>query len=156
MNKCSKCLKEKELSEFNWKNKAKKKKAVWCKKCHQKYKHQHYLNNKKYYKEKKIKYVKENNRRVNELKNKSCEDCHAKYPSFVMDFHHKNEKEKEDNISKMIKNGVSFEKILEEIKKCILVCANCHRLRTNGVLEERLNSSPLHGEDYRFESDTRY
>lgn len=43
----------------------------------------------------------------------------------ALDFHHKGGN-KEGHVAHLIKN-FSKEKALKEIKKCILVCANCHR-----------------------------
>ena len=34
------------------------------------------------------------------------------------------------HVSAMVTRGVAMEMILEEIAKCDLVCANCHRMRT--------------------------
>lgn len=42
-----------------------------------------------------------------------------------LDFHHPNNKE--INIADATRRGWALEKIMEEIKKCIIVCANCHR-----------------------------
>lgn len=44
-----------------------------------------------------------------------------------LDFHHINPKTKIATISSMIKSRTPRLKILEEIKKCIVLCANCHR-----------------------------
>lgn len=45
-----------------------------------------------------------------------------------MDFDHRPGTEKVRNVAAM--RGCSLKRLLEEIKKCDLVCANCHRLRT--------------------------
>lgn len=42
-----------------------------------------------------------------------------------LEFHHLDTKEKEKSISKMVKH--SWEKIKKEMKKCIVLCSNCHR-----------------------------
>lgn len=47
-----------------------------------------------------------------------------------MEFDHQEGFEKVDTVSKMIGDGYSLQKILDEINKCELVCANCHRMRT--------------------------
>ncbi len=44
----------------------------------------------------------------------------------VYDFHHKNPEEKELGIRPLL--GCVWEKIEKELIKCILVCANCHRI----------------------------
>jgi len=68
---------------------------------------------------------------VNSFKNKQCSDCGIKYPNYVMEFDHRDPKIKYDSINRMIHfHSSSKIKILEEINKCDLVCANCHRLRT--------------------------
>jgi hypothetical protein len=46
-----------------------------------------------------------------------------------MDFDHVNGQEKYMDVSTMCDKGFSKEKILQEIAKCELVCAVCHRIR---------------------------
>jgi L-lysine 2,3-aminomutase len=68
-------------------------------------------------------------KRLAEIKQASgCVDCGEKNP-IVLDFDHLNDKKY--NISRMIHDGFSWKAILKEIKKCEVVCANCHRLRTH-------------------------
>ena len=43
-----------------------------------------------------------------------------------LDFHHINPEEKDNTIAYMIKSS-SIEKLIEEVNKCKLLCANCHR-----------------------------
>jgi hypothetical protein len=59
---------------------------------------------------------------------KPCEDCDISYPSRVMEFHHTNG-DKEYTIASMPGKGVALATLEREIAKCILLCANCHRLR---------------------------
>ena len=54
-----------------------------------------------------------------------CQDCKQTYPMEVYDFHHLDPSQKEGNLN-MMKSQKSYE---AEIKKCILLCANCHRIR---------------------------
>lgn len=63
----------------------------------------------------------------NYKKERSCVDCgySGKENPCVLDFDHLSDKKY--SISRM---NFSIEKVLEEIKKCELVCANCHRIRT--------------------------
>lgn len=89
---------------------------------------QHYLDNKQYYKDKKKRYALENFQKLNQYKDQPCMDCGLKYPSYIMDFDHR--ENKSFNISMRVKTGLSFNRILEEIAKCDLVCSNCHRERT--------------------------
>ena len=55
-----------------------------------------------------------------------CEVCGYDKCSEALDFHHKDLNEKEFNIGQAL-NLRGREKILEEIKKCKILCANCHR-----------------------------
>jgi hypothetical protein len=65
--------------------------------------------------------------RFNALKNKPCADCQGWFEPCQMDFDHRPGTIKYKNVG----NLVHCRKLLmEEIKKCDLVCANCHRLRT--------------------------
>lgn len=43
-------------------------------------------------------------------------------------FHHKDPKKKEYNIPEMVSNRLSLSKIKGEISKCVILCANCHRI----------------------------
>jgi hypothetical protein len=47
----------------------------------------------------------------------------GKYDTSILDFHHLDSSEKSST--------TSIEKLKNEIKKCTVVCANCHRLITN-------------------------
>lgn len=64
---------------------------------------------------------------VNELKSETkCVNC-GEAESCCLEFHHKDPSTKEYEISKMISDCASDERILEEMKKCVVICANCHR-----------------------------
>jgi hypothetical protein len=58
----------------------------------------------------------------------ACADCHEFFPIICMDFDHVRGKKKFDISSKY--DQVSMKALLEEIEKCDVVCANCHRIRT--------------------------
>lgn len=60
-----------------------------------------------------------------------CVECGYKEHPAALEFDHLPGKDKTLNISVMIVvGGFSKGRILEEIAKCELVCANCHRVRT--------------------------
>ena len=68
--------------------------------------------------------------RVMEIKiNTPCFDCGKYYPSYVMDFDHVRGTKK-SGVSSLVSINAPWEEIQEEIDKCELVCANCHRERT--------------------------
>lgn len=53
----------------------------------------------------------------------------------ALDFHHKDPTTKLDSVHRFISNG-QFAKAYEEIKKCVVLCANCHRIHHH---EEKKN-----------------
>lgn len=62
------------------------------------------------------------------LKQAPCQDCGRGYPVECMDFDRRPRTRKSTALS----YGVNYEcrKIVAEVAKCDLVCANCHRIRT--------------------------
>jgi len=56
-----------------------------------------------------------------------CNLCGYKKCDKALEFHHKGQAGKSFNISTVLFNGVSTAKLKNEIRKCIVVCANCHR-----------------------------
>jgi hypothetical protein len=60
----------------------------------------------------------------------SCVDCGISYPNThysVFDFHHLDPSEKDVDWSKLRLR--SWDKIVKELSKCVLLCSNCHRIR---------------------------
>jgi hypothetical protein len=55
-----------------------------------------------------------------------CSNCNNKYHPAIFEFHHKCPQEKVKDPSKML--SLSWERIKNELDKCVLLCANCHRL----------------------------
>jgi len=45
----------------------------------------------------------------------------------ALEFHHPND-DKEHNVADMARCGYSLDKVMKEIKKCKVVCSNCHRI----------------------------
>lgn len=64
------------------------------------------------------------------LKSKPCQDCHQKFPTCCMDFDHRDGTKKKYNVGSMFAHHYSRPLIRAELKKCDLVCSNCHRIRT--------------------------
>lgn len=69
---------------------------------------------------------------LNNLKSAPCLDCKQVFPPFCMEYDHRPGEIKKGLVSAMVAGCRSFESILMEIAKCDLVCANCHRIRTEG------------------------
>jgi len=72
---------------------------------------------------------------VNDYKtqNSVCTDCEISFPPHILDFDHIGDKS--FGISRALQQGTGLDKIKQEIKKCEIVCANCHRQRTYDRLQ---------------------
>jgi hypothetical protein len=78
---------------------------------------------------------------VREAKNKPCTDCGVRYPYYVMEFDHLDADAKHFNVSAGV-TQVSHERLLTEIAKCEVVCANCHAERTHQRKQARKGAKP--------------
>lgn len=56
-----------------------------------------------------------------------CEQCSQSHIA-CLQFHHVDPKEKDMNVCYAVHNGWSKERIIKEIKKCKVLCANCHAI----------------------------
>lgn len=61
-------------------------------------------------------------------KSRPCVDCNIQYNPWVMDLDHRDPQQKIFELSKQ--KACSVKRLLVEIAKCDVVCANCHRERT--------------------------
>ena len=129
MKTCCKCKKNKPVSEFGKYAKAKDGLFPQCKDCKREY-------DKRYYKEKagrKDSIQKSNEARrqarisiIGEyLSNNHCVDC-GESDIRVLDFDHVRGT-KVMEVTKLVATTAPIEKIIEEINKCEVRCANCHR-----------------------------
>ena len=121
---CSKCGLTKSLGEFAKRN---EKLASECKECHKLYAHNHYLNNHDYY------LAKAENRRhslrkwfTNLKRGLKCKNC-GEADWRCLDFNHLDPKTKEMGVANLVNRKAGKQHILEEIAKCVVLCANCHR-----------------------------
>ena len=134
--------------------------SVYCKSCSREYIRGHYDNNKRYYLDKarrRNKKIKKDNRVyiANYLKSHPCVDCGEK-DILVLEFDHKNRTEKRYNISKMLMWKLPLEKLVEEIDKCEVRCANCHRRKTEKEQDSwKLEYAPVAQLDRAFVFETK-
>jgi hypothetical protein len=131
MRKCSKCQEEKPLDQFGKKDKNRL--QNYCKECNKIRCREYYANNKDILKPQiNLARKKRTNKirdYIRDLKSKTpCTDCHKNYPYYVMDFDHQHSKK--FLISQAPTHGMGLDLIKQEIDKCEIVCANCHRIRT--------------------------
>jgi hypothetical protein len=71
-----------------------------------------------------------------------CEICGESDP-VVLEFDHINREEKSKPVSRIISGHASWPKVLEEISKCRVLCANCHRRHTYDQLGHWGKTQPL-------------
>lgn len=129
---CTKCGIEKPISEFNWRNKTQGTRRSECKICHSQYMKQQYQMKKDIVREIKLDF--------------SCQKCGYNKSAAALDFHHLDPNEKDTTIARMTSNRYQLDTVYEEIKKCVVLCANCHREfhdlehKTGITIEEFLDS----------------
>lgn len=133
--KCKKCQQDKEESEFYWRNKEKGIRRTDCKVCCEAARdHTHYYRNHEKYKaltraRNDVARARVRDFVLEYLEGNPCTVCGESDP-VVLEFHHRNSEEKEHNVSKLIKNGWVLQRLKDEIEKCDVVCANCHKRLT--------------------------
>ena len=128
---CIKCKLEKLIKDFPWKQKSKGIRHSRCFTCHREYQKEYYYKNKKrcldnHYKRREIRRKKVIDF-INEEKVKGCTKCSEKRIPAI-EFHHKDPAIKDNNISSMLTGTWSLDSIKKELKKCLRICSNCHRV----------------------------
>jgi len=56
-----------------------------------------------------------------------CQNCGYSKCIEALDFHHRDEEKKDFSISNAFKNYMDWKMIESELRKCVLLCSNCHR-----------------------------
>jgi hypothetical protein len=131
LRRCGRCNQRKPLAEFNWRRRARGQRDNYCRNCRAAYKQEHYAANR-------ARYIAAALRRSQAIARERaaylvrffaehpCVDCGERDP-LVLEFDHLRDK------SFVIAKGLrdhSWQAVLDEIDKCAVVCANCHRRRT--------------------------
>ena len=110
--KCSQCGRELPIDQFYWRDKKAGRRRSECKDCHNGYVKQIYH---------------ERKREIDELKSLlKCAKC-GDGRAYVLDFHHRDPKEKDSTIARLTANQASPERLQTELEKCVCLCSNCHR-----------------------------
>lgn len=128
--KCTRCLEEKKITDFNFKDKRRGKRHIYCRDCTREQVRMHYQAHHDYY-------IRKNRRRRERISREQREwifsylELHpcicGEADPVCLDFDHVRGKKRME-VSRMI--GVySWEAIEKEISKCEVRCANCHRKR---------------------------
>jgi len=74
---------------------------------------------------------------IQEAKDVPCMDCGVRWPFWIMEFDHRDPSKKDFEIGS---EGRQFskQKVKDEMAKCDIVCANCHKDREYKRLQEKL------------------
>lgn len=113
--KCSDCKKNLPLNKFRFSNISKSIRHHKCNNCNQNYNKTIVFRNSCFI--------------YNYLLEHPCVDCGESNP-IVLEFDHDKNNKKEKDISRLISSKCSLDKIVKEIEKCSVRCANCHRIKT--------------------------
>lgn len=122
MKICGKCGAEKSLDDFN-RGRGAQGRHVWCRSCQK----EHYEQNK----DRHLMNVRDSKRRRREWlrslkRGRPCARCNHTGPPGAMHWHHRDPRQKLFSISAAHYNGFSRARVLAEIAKCDLLCADCH------------------------------
>ena len=141
------CGEARPMEMFN--SSASRKRSSYCKPCQSEFSREHYQKNRaRYIERSRARSKRELQWRMGWLKSylreHPCVDC-GETDIMVLEFDHL--RDKTFNVSHGIRN-MSWERVLQEIQKCEVLCGNCHRLRTLRRLDSlryRLLSKPRQG-----------
>lgn len=130
---CPRCTTEKPRAEFGANSARSDGLQTYCKDCTNAYNSQYYATNEKLRlrtKDKNRKTYARNREYIFQfLSTRSCVDCGEDDP-IVLEFDHVDPSNKAADISNLVRHRVSLAKLQEEIDKCVVRCANCHRRKT--------------------------
>lgn len=138
MKVCSKCGITKNETEYFVKDSKTGRLHAQCKLCYKEHRKTYYATHYKKYgdiyreraKMRRTKIKRELQLKlISYLKNKKCVTC-GESDIRVLEFDHINTATKAFGISTAIRNGLEWSRILDEIAKCQVLCANCHKKRT--------------------------
>lgn len=138
MKVCSACLLEKAVDEFNRKGGALQSK---CKACQRVYHRIYYQRNKSRFIAKNRRNKSRQRKRLRtillQFKQRPCQDCGGTFHPWVMELDHREGTIKGAAVANLVSKGCTDARLLEEIEKCDVVCANCHRMRTYRRMYEK-------------------
>jgi hypothetical protein len=130
---CYDCRRFKPVEAFAFQDKSKGTRQGRCRACHAKYRREHYVRNRATYIRQEVarvkRYSEENRPLIREyLRAHPCIDC-GETDIVVLDFDHRDPAAKRYNVI-VLATHKPWSRVLEEIAKCEVRCANCHRKRT--------------------------
>ena len=131
MKTCCTCGETKPLEEFYKQSKAKDGRQSQCRVCQLAYRSRYYKEHQETENARKVAYRNRDKEWYLSLKaGKPCVDCGQVFHPAAMHWDHKDGEVKVKAVARLFNGYRSKEKILAEIAKCELRCANCHAVRT--------------------------
>jgi hypothetical protein len=79
---------------------------------------------------------------LRDLRRVPCTDCGGQFKPYQMDFDHRDPTTKAFKLTAGRAMLMSTKRLLAEVDKCDIVCANCHRVRTRDAERQRPRPSP--------------
>jgi hypothetical protein len=130
---CPKCLLVKSVADFPVRSLLRSRPNAYCRECQREYSRAHYRLNVRKHNLRRLqnqrRYKVRNRRLMDEyLSGQACVDC-GETDQVVLELDHVRGSKVSD-VSTMIGRATSWKRIVEEIAKCEVRCANCHRRRT--------------------------
>lgn len=138
MKQCTKCSKLKPKTEFYVKDKKSGRLHAQCKTCYKEHRKSTY---KEHYEKYRNEYLERGKIRRAKLRaefrsnmlkfldGKACIKC-GENDIRVLELDHIDATQKDFSISHAVRIGKNWIQVQEEIKKCQILCANCHKIKT--------------------------
>lgn len=136
MKKCTNCLMEKDLSNFHKRTKSKDGLSSICRECRKTIDRNSYINSQSRREQIKCRRssITKYNRRLLQRYKRICKCliCRETEP-VALDLHHISPEEKDMHPSGMA--SYSTDNLRKEIRKCVVLCSNCHRKLHAGIIK---------------------
>jgi len=130
---CCRCQTDKPIEEFAPSQRARGNRKHLCSPCRRAYHREWYLRNKREQLARmtitRPLYKARVAAEIDRIEARPCADCGRSYPAYVMDFDHVSGTK--NFCLARARSGVALRRIVAEVTKCEVVCANCHRARTH-------------------------
>ena len=65
-----------------------------------------------------------------------CTRCGQNHPA-TLDFHHVEKSKDNVHLHLLVRHGYFWKRIMQEVDKCVVLCANCHRIHHHNEKQEK-------------------
>jgi hypothetical protein len=131
LRRCGRCGESKPVAEFAWRRRGRGQRDNMCRPCRSAYGKEHYEANRQRYIDQAAKLKRKVMRErtlflIEYFKTHPCVDC-GETDAVVLEFDHL--RDKLFDVGRAVRDR-GWQSLLNEMEKCEVVCANCHRRRT--------------------------